>query len=260
MIPAAVWSTRCLATLFLLGAFATTKGDDPFSVLTGFQQQLSRISSLRATVKRRQTYRDVRRDARGILLYDRTLGTRYEWKTPGHYLFLSSDSLLSGIDLNKRCGWKFIPPDNRLRRQIDPLGRFFRLQSIPPEEFAYRGNSDSLLFFTIAAEHKTFYTIGIEPGSLHCSIIERFGEKQVLLEKTVFTYKKGKEVATLPEAIIITGVYGKDLAVDTITIKSRQLNRQIGKKEFALPEEITWSTGNTKGCSVQQQLHLPASR
>ncbi|MBN1760930.1 MAG: hypothetical protein JW863_21565 [Chitinispirillaceae bacterium] len=254
MIPAAVRSTRCFAALFLLGTFTTTTGDDPFSVLTGFQQQLSRITSLRATVKRRQTYRDVRRDAQGVLQYSDSGGIRYEWKSPGHYLFIATDSILCGINMTKRCGWRSVPTDNRLRHQVDPLGRLLRLQSIPPEEFAYRGNNDSLLFFTLAAERRTFCTIGIEPGTLRCRIIERFGEKQTLLEKTVFTYGKKNDTDVLPHTIIISGLFGAELSVDTISIV-RPNRKAVEKKAFVLPEGITWGKVGFAECLPQEQLH-----
>ncbi len=255
MISAAYWSTRLLCILLSAGVFTAACSEDPFSVLSGFQQQLSAVTTLHATVKRRQIYREVRRDGRGELFHDRSVGTRYEWKSPGHYLFFSSDSIVYGIDLNKRCGWKSAPPEISLRRQIDPLGRLLQLQSVAPEEFSYRGNNDSLLFFTLATERRTFCTIGIEPGLRRCRIIERFAEKRILLEKTVFSYGNSREQSAVPEAIIISGMYGSDLSVDTITISRRRLNKPVKKEVFSVPGGIHWKESASADCLPQQELH-----
>lgn len=255
MISAACWSTRLVGILLSAGIVTTLRGEDPFSVLSGFQQQLSGISTLQASITRRQIYRDVARDARGVLHYDRTIGTRYEWKSPGHYLFFSSDSLLYGVDMNKRCGWKDALPDPEHRRQTDPLGRLLRLQSVAPEEFSYRGNNDSLLFFTLATERRTFCTIGIEPDLRRCRIIERFAEKRILLEKTVFSYGKSREQSAIPETIIISGMYGSDLSVDTITISRRRLNKPIKKEVFSVSGGVHWKESASAGSLPQEELH-----
>ena len=258
MIPVVYRSRQLLGVLLLTGISTAAGSDDPFTVLTDFQERLSGITTLHAAVRRRQTYREVSRDARGELWYAPTLGIRYEWKTPGHYLFVASDSLLFGIDLSKRCGWKSVPPDRRLRRQTDPLGRLLRLQSVPPEEFAYRGNNDSLLFFTVAGDHRTFRTIGIDPETRHCSIIERFAERQILLERTVFTYRKTRD--TLPQTIVVTGPVGADLATDTITLVRPNRGTAIKKQVFTLPEGIDWGDNGPAGCLPQQQLHPDSGR
>jgi hypothetical protein len=259
MIPAARWSIRRLCELLLLCAVTTTFGEDPVSVLSGILQRLSGINTLHAVVKRRQTYRNVCRDARGILLYDRATGTRYEWKSPGHYLFFASDSLLYGIDMNKRCGWK-AGGDRTLRRQTDPLERLFRLQYIDPGMFTYRGNNDSLLFFSFDGENGTRSTIGIEPARQRCRIIERFDENHVLLEKTVFFWETVRDTSVLPDAIIITGMYGSDLAADTIRFCRQQVDKKVKREEFAIPEGIAWRENGTGGCLPQHQLHPAAGR
>ena len=260
MVPALYSSILLLGTVLLSGALAETGNSSPFSVLTGFQHRLSGISTFQATVERRQTYRNVHRNASGVLLYDRTIGTRYEWKNPGHYLFISMDTLVWGVDINKRCGWKSATPDNRLRRQTDPLGRLLRLQSVPPEEFSFRGNNDSLLFFSLALGRRTYCTIGIEPGSKRCRIIEYFAEKGILLEKTFFSFQNGRDSGVLPDAVIISGLYGADVAVDTIIITRRHVNATVGKKEFAFPAGITWGKNGATGCLSQKQFHPAAGR
>jgi hypothetical protein len=257
MIP--VKYPRILCIMFLMGVFSNIWSEDPFSVFAGFQHRLSRISTLKAAIERRQTYRDFRRNATGVFEFDRSTGTRYEWKTPGHYLFISTDSIVCGIDMNKHCGWK-ATPESLLRRQTDPLGQLLRLQFVPPEEFSYRGNNDSLLFFSLAMERKTFCNIGIDPKTERCRIIEFFEAKGILLEKTIFSFTKKQKATVLPDVVIISKIYGNDLVTDTISIRRLRLNTTVEKKKFTFPEGIIWGKNRTAGCSPQLEFHPAAGR
>lgn len=264
MITAARRSITCIGILLVATAAIPATDTIPLAVLADFQKQLAAVPAFRATIKRKQGLRSVYRNARGSMQFSQSVGSRYEWKTPGHYLFLSSDTLLSGVDLRKKCGWQLRPSDSNgleeRRYQTDPLWRLMELCHIDRGRFSYRGNSGSLLFFTIADSIGRSRTISLDAEHLHCGIIERFNGEGVLTEKTVFTYNKKSAAPVLPSTIIITGRCGADLAVDTIRLRRQRITPAIEESSFSIPEGIRWNTGNRSGCSMQQQLDPSSGR
>lgn len=250
MITTVQWSRLSLGIL-IVAAIASPKTDTaPVAVLAGFQEQLATTPAFRATVWRKQSFRSVERGGRGTLLFHHSFGSRYEWKSPGHYLFLASDTLLCGIDLRKRCGWHH--NNGRRRYQIDPLWRLMELRDIDRDRFTYRGNSDSLLYFSLRDNDGGSRTIGLDALRERCHIIERFDNEGILTEKILFTYHKKSIRAVVPSAIIITERFGPELSVDTILLNRQRDISTVKHSAFSLPEGIRWNTGTTNGCSMQQ--------
>lgn len=240
MIPVLQRSILLAALPGVLAA-ADTSGtaDQPLSVFCRLQQKLGEITSLRATLHRTQTFRSVRREARGTLQFDRTSGALYQWKSPGRYSFVATDTLLCGIDLTRKCGWK-----NRgvSRQQIDPLFRLLSLQQVDSSAITYRGNTDdNELFFSIKTTDSTTCTIGLATAVPRVRIIETFTTNGRLLEKAVFDYEKQSPTSIVPSAIIITGLVGSELSVDTIRIDRQQYNKKVDPGDFAIPEGIKWN-------------------
>ena len=66
---------------------------EPLAVFDSLKEQLCTVSTLSATMERVRTFRSARRLSGGKVIFYRTRGSVYSYRSPGKYLFFCSRSL-----------------------------------------------------------------------------------------------------------------------------------------------------------------------
>ncbi|MBN1579012.1 MAG: hypothetical protein JW913_20790 [Chitinispirillaceae bacterium] len=241
-------------------AWCATVGGEPLSVVDSFQNRLGRITTFTASVERHQTYRGARRLGRGSVVFDRSRGNVYDYRTPGRFLFFSSDSAAWGVNRKKRTGWKTSgPPGPQLRQRVDPLFRLLRLCAIDKKHFIYRGNSGDLLLFSLPLDDGGECCAGFDADSFQCRIIEMFDSTGALTDKTVFAYGRLTSDALLPAAITVSEPIGTEVSVDSILLKKPRINVKVQDAVFTRPPAISWKAWRG-GTLFQQQFDTVPGR